>query len=115
MTARERGTRGIVLGGLVVAIVVGVVLSAFAASQPDGLESAVVKTQCADAPDPEACLEDAAGDPVYTAAPLPDYEITWLSGLLGVAVSFVIGAGVVALLRRGRTSPPRAPAEPSRG
>ncbi|HEY8341084.1 MAG TPA: PDGLE domain-containing protein [Egibacteraceae bacterium] len=115
MTRRDRGLLAVVLGGLLVAVVVGVVLSAFAASEPDGLESAVVKTQCAEAPDPEACLEEAAGEPVYTGAPLPDYEITWLSGLLGVIVSFVLGAGLVALLRRGRQSTPGTAAHSSRG
>lgn len=98
------------LAGLAVALVAGVLLSNFASADPDGLESAVLKTQCADAADEEACLEEAAGDPVYTAAPLPDYEITWLSGLLGVLVCFAVGAGVVALVRgtsRGRDRPSR--------
>ena len=104
MTARSTRTSlvGFVLAGLLVAVVAGVALSNFAAAEPDGLESAVVKTQCADAADPDACLEEAAGEAVYTAAPLPDYEITWLSGLLGVAVCFAVGAGLVAIVRRGR-------------
>jgi cobalt/nickel transport protein len=90
------------LGGLIVALLAAVVLSSFASPDPDGLESAVLKTQCAEAADPDACLAEAAGDPVYTAAPLPDYRITPLSGLLGVLVCFAVGAGVVALLRRPR-------------
>ncbi len=93
------------LAGLAVALVVGVVLSNFANSNPDGLESAVLRTQCADQPEGDArdaCLAEAAGDPVYTAAPLPDYEITPLSGFLGVLACFVIGAGIVALARVGR-------------
>ena len=122
MSGRSERTslRGFVLAGLLVAVVAGVVLSNFAAAEPDGLESAVVKTQClpggtAGAPEPDACLEEAAGEAVYTAAPLPDYEITWLSGLLGVAVCFALGAGLVALVRRGRRGEdaPRAEAGPA--
>lgn len=104
------------LAGLAVALVAGVVLSNFASGSPDGLESAVLRTQCADQPEGEArdaCLAEAAGDPVYDAAPLPDYEITWLSGALGVLVCFAIAAGVVALVRgarggRSRSAPPRS-------
>lgn len=83
------------------------ILSNFASGSPDGLESAVLRTQCADAPAGEArdaCLAQAAGYPVYDAAPLPDYEVTWLSGALGVLVCFALGTGVVALVR-GRARP----------
>jgi cobalt/nickel transport protein len=95
------------LAGLAVALLVGVVLSDFANPNPDGLESAVLRTQCADQPagdrrTGERCLAEAAGDPIYTAAPLPDYAITPLSGVLGVLACFVIGAGVVALVRARR-------------
>jgi len=92
------------LAGLAVALVAGMILSNLASDSPDGLESAVLRTQCADQPEGEArdaCLEEAAGDPVYDAAPLPDYEITWLSGALGVLVCFAIAAGLVALVRDG--------------
>jgi cobalt/nickel transport protein len=93
------------LAGLAVALLAGVLLSNFASPDPDGLESAVLKTQCADAADQDACLAEAAGEPVYEAAPLPDYEVTWLSGLLGVLVCFALGAGLVALARRGSARP----------
>jgi cobalt/nickel transport protein len=89
----------LILAGLAVTLFVAVFVSSFASPKPDGLESAVLKTQCADAADPDACLAEAAGDPVYDAAPLPDYEITWLSGLLGVLACFAVG-GVLALLAR---------------
>lgn len=109
---------GFTLAGLAVALVAGVILSNFASGSPDGLESAVLRTQCADQPAGEArdaCLAEAAGDPVYDAAPLPDYEITWLSGALGVGLCFAIAAGAVALVRggggrgaRGGGPPPRS-------
>lgn len=92
------------LAGLAVALVAGVILSNFASGSPDGLESAVLRTQCADEPEGEArdaCLAEAAGDPVYDSAPLPDYEITWLSGAIGVLVCFALAAGAIALVRGG--------------
>jgi cobalt/nickel transport protein len=91
------------LAGLAVALVAGVLLSNFASGDPDGLESAVQRTQCAHEPDTEArqaCLDEAAGDPVYTSAPLADYRVTPLSGFLGVLACFVVAAGGLALLRR---------------
>ena len=91
-----------VLAGLAVALVAGVVLSNFASPHPDGLESAVLRTQCAEAADPDACLAEAAGDPVFTGAPLPDYAATPLSGLVGVLACFAVGAGLVLVVRRGR-------------
>lgn len=93
-------TTGFVVGGLVVALLIGGILSSFAASDPDGLESAVIATQCEGAADSDACLSEAAGDPVYNAAPLADYRLTPLSGVLGVLACFAIGGGLVLLLKR---------------
>jgi hypothetical protein len=90
--------------GLLLALLAGALLSRFASPQPDGLESAVLRTQCADIPEGEAreaCLADAAGDPVWTGAPLPGYEITPLSGAVGVLLCFALGAGIVAVARAG--------------
>ncbi len=92
------------LAGLAVALLAGVVLSGFASGSPHGLESAVLRTQCAEEPEGPArdhCLAEAAGDPVYTSAPLPDYEVTPLSGFLGVVLCFLLAVGTVALVRRG--------------
>ena len=88
--------------GLGVALFVATVVSNFASPAPDGLESAVLKTRCADAPVPDECLAATAGDPVYEAAPLPDYEVTWLSGLVGVLACFALGMGLTGLSRRVR-------------
>lgn len=108
VTGRRRAgsAAGLVVAGLAVSLFCGVVLSNFAAAAPDGLESAVL-TEAAGGD--EEALAQLAGDPVYEAAPLPDYAITPLSGAIGVAVCFVVGAGAVALLRarRGAVGPPR--------
>lgn len=97
---------GFVLVGLAVALLLGGLVSNFASPEPDGLESAVLKTQCGEGTDEEldACLEEAAGDPAHTAAPLPDYAITPLSGFLGVLASSALAVGIVALVRGGRSS-----------
>lgn len=95
-------TTPFILGALLVVLIIGMGLSYFASPNPDGLEASYLEAQCADAADTEACLEEGAGDAVYTGAPLPDYSIGWLSGLVGVAACFGLGAGLVWLARRGR-------------
>lgn len=98
----DGSVRGLVIAGLAAAVVAGAGLSVFASSAPDGLEAAVIQTQCAEATDPDACLERVAGDPAFDAAPLPDYSVVWLSGILGVAATFALGAGAVRAARRRR-------------
>ncbi len=92
-----------VLVGLVVALVIGMVVANFAASTPDALQRAIINSACEDAPDEEACLAEAEGEPILQIQPsaLFDYGTTWLSGLVGVVATFAIGTGIVFLLRRG--------------
>ncbi len=91
-----------VLVGLAIALMIGVVASNFAANTPDALQRAILDSACRDAPDKEACLVDREGEPVLEIAPraLLDYQVTWLSGLVGVIVTFAVGVGLVTLLRR---------------
>ena len=114
-TARSKPVRALVVVGLAAALVAGMGLSSFASSQPDGLEASLLRTQCNAAPDPELCLSEAAGDPSFAAAPLPDYSVLWLSGLFGVVACFALGAGVVRSVRRPRVveGPPARPRESS--
>jgi cobalt/nickel transport system permease protein len=100
-------TRPFILAGLLAAVALGAGLSHLASSAPDGLEASVLRTACADASDPEACLAQAAGDPAFRASPLPDYSVLWLSGLLGVAACFALGAGAVRAARREPVAPQR--------
>ena len=104
-----RGSRSVVpfvLVGLVVALLVGMVVSGFGASTPDALQRAIIDSACDGAPNEaaaEECLARQEGEPVLGAQPgfLFDYGVTWLSGLVGVVVCFSLGAGIVFLLRRG--------------
>ena len=102
----SRGNRSVVpfvVVGLLVALLVGMVVSNFAASTPDALQRAIIDSACEGAPDEEACLAEQEGEPVLGIQPgfLFDYGVTWLSGLVGVVACFVLGAGIVFLLRRG--------------
>jgi len=81
---------------------IGMVASNFAASSPDALQRAIIDSACRDAPDEEACLVEQEGEPVLEIAPraLLAYQVTWLSGLVGVIATFALGAGLVMLVRR---------------
>lgn len=104
----SRGGRSIVpfiLVGLAVALLIGVVFSNFAASTPDALQRAVIDSACEGEPNGaavEECLARQEGEPVLGIQPAStfDYGVTWFSGLVGVILCFVIGAGIVLLLRR---------------
>lgn len=99
---RSRGrVGGFVLVGLGVTLVVAMGVSYLASAAPDGLESGVLRSECADAADADACLESAAGDSVFAGSPLPDYEGGWVSGLIGVTATFAIGSGIVLIGRAG--------------
>ena len=90
-----------VVVGLGIALLIGVVVSSFAAGTPDALQRAIIDSACRDAPNKEACLLEQEGKPVLEIAPraLLGYQVTWLSGLVGVLATFAVGAGLVTLLR----------------
>ncbi len=56
-----------------------------------------MNSQCEGATDEEACLAEQAGEPTLRIQPGPlfDYRVTWLSGLVGVIVTFAAEAGLV--------------------
>lgn len=95
---------GFALAALTVALLLGAGLSALASGQPDGLESAVARTQCSAADDVDACLDELAGEPAVAVAPgaLGSYEVPWLSGVVGVTATFAATAGALVLVRAGR-------------
>ena len=117
LTPRERlhaggSARRLIVAGSAAALFAGVVLSSFASAQPDGLEASVLRTQCADAADPAACVEAAAGAPAFTASPLPEYAVPWASGFVGVLACLALGAGTVRTARRRGASPAAAAQAP---
>ncbi|CAN5630685.1 MAG: PDGLE domain-containing protein [Actinomycetota bacterium] len=102
MAASGRSVVPFVIVGLVVSLVIGMLVANFAASTPDAQQRAVIESACQNAPDAEACLAEQEGNPVLGIQPafLADYDVTWASGLVGVAATFAIGVGVALISRR---------------
>lgn len=91
-----------VLVGLAVALVFAFFVSPLASSEPDGLERVAI----------DHGFDGRAVDSAVAGGPLADYSVagvqnswlaTGLSGVIGVALCFVIGAGLVLLIRRLRS------------
>jgi len=106
-------------GGLLVALLLAGVVSSFASSSPDGLDAAARQGCTFDADDNitgGTCMAQQERDHQLKDSPLADYGIrgidneylsTGLSGVLGVLVTFGVGAGVFWLVRRrGRVDGP---------
>lgn len=85
-----------------------------ASSSPDGLEKVAA----------DRGIDAGATDHALADGPFADYGVssvdnawvaTWIAGLLGVAATFAVCAGLVFLLRRARRSavPPPAPSPSS--
>lgn len=105
MAATRRVRLGAVTAvGLAVAVALALVVAPWASSEPDGLEKVAIDQGFATAERPH----DLAGTPTagYGVAGVEDDRLaTALAGLLGVAVTFAVGGGLVVLLRRGRRAP----------
>ncbi|MET7750301.1 PDGLE domain-containing protein [Micromonospora sp. NPDC005367] len=101
-----------IVGGLLVALVLAGVVSNYASSHPDGLDSSLLKGCTVDADDNivgGSCPAQQAKDHELADSPLADYGVrgiengflsTGLSGVLGVLLTFAIGGGAFWLLRR---------------
>lgn len=107
------------LGGLLVALLLAGVVSNYASSHPDGLDSSLLKGCTVNADDEitgGSCPAQEAKDHELADSPLADYGVrgigndfvsTGLSGVLGVLLTFAFGAGLFWLARR------RGPATPA--
>jgi hypothetical protein len=110
---RSSNLRLFLAGGLLVAIGLGLVVSGFASSSPDGLERVA---------EDKGFLETAQ-DHLFVDGPLAGYAVkgvdnqrlsTGLSGLVGVLITFGVGLALFALVRGRRSGdkgsePTRAP------
>lgn len=94
------------LAAAVVSLLIGIAVSPFASSSPDGLERVA---------EDKGFIEHAEGAEVWTASPLPDYGVegvesdvlsTSLAGLVGTMATLLVGFGVgrVMLKRREGSS-----------
>ena len=99
--------------GLLVALVLAGVVSNFASSSPDGLDT-VTRQGCEFNEDDEIiggqCLAQEAQDHELAGSPFADYSFvgvdnpflaTAISGVLGVLVTFGVAGGLFWLVRRG--------------
>ncbi|MDX5459463.1 PDGLE domain-containing protein [Micromonospora tulbaghiae] len=100
------------LGGLLVALLLAGVVSNYASSHPDGLDSSLLKGCTVNADDEitgGSCPAQQAKDHELADSPLADYGVrgigndfvsTGLSGVLGVLLTFALGGGLFWLARR---------------
>lgn len=111
MTARKR-LGWFLAGGLLVALLLAGVVSSFASSSPDGLDK-TARDGCTFNAEGEitggTCMAQKEQEHQLGDSPLADYGIrgidneylsTGLSGVIGVLVTFGIGAGAFRLVRR---------------
>ncbi|MGK2880540.1 MAG: PDGLE domain-containing protein [Mycobacterium sp.] len=101
----------------VATLVIAGMVSYFASSSPDGLDSAtlqgcdVVETAAGEQLT-GSCIAQSATDHHLSASPLADYAIAgraWsggLAGILGVVVTLVAAGGVFSIIARSRGSSP---------
>ena len=110
MTAGRRLTFGLFLaGGVAVCVALALLVAPRASSQPDGLERVAIDEGFADEARPHALEELPTAD--YELSGVDDEGLSaGLAGVLGIAVTFAVGAGVVLLVRRTRARRPPAPA-----
>ncbi|MFI6132497.1 PDGLE domain-containing protein [Micromonospora sp. NPDC051141] len=116
------------LGGLLVALLLAGVVSNYASSHPDGLDSSLLKGCTVNADDEitgGSCPAQQAKDHELADSPLADYGVrgigndflsTGLSGVLGVLLTFALGGGLFWLARRrGPAATGSAAAGPATG
>lgn len=99
------GARAFVIGGVLVALLFGAVVSQFAASSPDGLERVAEDTGFA----------GAAQQHAFSSGPFADYATTGVgnetlslavAGVAGVTITLAVGGGLLLALRRGHRRDP---------
>ncbi|WP_373321671.1 PDGLE domain-containing protein [Micromonospora okii] len=108
---------GFFVGGLLVALLLAGVVSNYASSHPDGLDSSLREGCTVDAEGEitgGSCPAQRERDHELGDSPLADYGVrgvdndflsTGLSGVLGVLLTFAVGGGVCWLLRRRDPQP----------
>ena len=92
--------RVLVAVGLVVALLLAGLISGFASSSPDGLEAVAG----------EKGFADTAGPHATDGSPLAEYALggddsrlgTGVAGILGVGITFAVGAALFSVVRRRR-------------
>ncbi len=111
----------LIIGGLVIAILIGVVAVFMASSDPDGLESTALiiqggKTLTGPTP-PDAEIQENMDGKFAYSAPMPDYSLGEAMGstggilaiIGGTLLAFLVAIGLVYALKvAGKKNPPKA-------
>ena len=104
-------TLAFILIGIAAAVALVILIAPNANPNPDGLEKVAA----------EKGIDSEVRDHALADGPFADYGVsgvdnryvgTWIAGLIGVAVTFAVGAAIVYVVRRTRrpeTSPDPAP------
>jgi cobalt/nickel transport system permease protein len=100
-----------ILVGVAAAVALVIVIAPNANPNPDGLEKVAAVNG----------IDSEVRDHGLADGPFADYGVsgvenryvgTWISGLLGVAVTFAVGTGIVYAVRRSRRPQPPPPTGP---
>lgn len=112
MTTTSRRPLRFFVGFGIAALLIAGLLSYFADSDPDGLDT-VTQHGCRQAGDTEelrgSCIAQRAEDHALADTPLADYTVggddglTGLAGVAGVVATLVVAGGIFWVLRRRRT------------
>ncbi len=103
-----------VLVGIAAAAALVLVVAPNANPNPDGLEKVAADNG----------IDGDVRDHALADGPLADYGVrgvhnryvgTWIAGLVGVAVTFAVGAGLVLVVRRGKQPAPARAGPAGRG
>jgi cobalt/nickel transport protein len=95
----SRRTRGFLLVGLLVALLVAGVASYYASPHPDGLEWSAEQEGFLDTARDSATADSPLAD--YTVSGIDDGRLSGgLAGIAGVAVTLVLAGGLTLLVRR---------------
>lgn len=102
LTDRPRvGARTFVLGGILVAAFFAMVVSQFAASDPDGLEKVAIDEGFIDRAEDHSFADSVFAD--YATRGIDNEELSLaIAGVTGVALTLIVGTGFVVASRRLR-------------
>jgi cobalt/nickel transport system permease protein len=105
-TARTKvSTRTFVIGGVVTALLFAVVVSQFAADDPDGLEKVSIDEGFADQAQDHALGDSIFAD--YATSGIDNESLSLaIAGACGVVLTLVVGFGLFSAVRRGRQDEP---------